>query len=175
MAAEVGQRLRAVRQTAGMPLAEVQQLSEGEFKASVLAAYERGERWISVPRLSRLAHVYKVPLSELLPGTVAVQGRSVADRAPRPGDLVVDTAVLDRANGAEAVRLRQFCRLITNQRGAEPSDGLLRLRRCDLAAIATILGVASDEVAWALDNLRRPARSTVTNSLCDSPENRRPD
>ena len=38
-----------------------------EFKASVLGAYERGERAISVPRLLRLAEIYEVPADQLLP------------------------------------------------------------------------------------------------------------
>ena len=45
-------------------------MSEGEFKASVLAAYERGElgeRAISMPRLQRLAKLYDVPVLLLLP------------------------------------------------------------------------------------------------------------
>ena len=41
-----------------------------EFKASVLGAYERGERAISVPRLQRLARFYSVPVDQLLPGDV---------------------------------------------------------------------------------------------------------
>ncbi len=41
--------------------------SSQEFKASVLGAYERGERAISVPRLQRLARFYNVPVDQLLP------------------------------------------------------------------------------------------------------------
>ena len=41
--------------------------SQQEFKASVLGAYERGERAISVPRLQRLARFYNVPVDQLLP------------------------------------------------------------------------------------------------------------
>ena len=44
-----------------------------EFKASVLGAYERGERAISVPRLMRLAEVYDVPADTLLPREAEVE------------------------------------------------------------------------------------------------------
>ena len=57
----VGERLRLVRRQKRMSLQEVEAESSYEFKASVLGAYERGERAISVPRLSRLAHFYEVP------------------------------------------------------------------------------------------------------------------
>jgi hypothetical protein len=139
-----------------MVLADVERASNKEFKASVLAAYERGERWISVPRLGRLAYFYKVSLSELWPGTVTVQCPGEVDQVARPGDLIVDMAVLDRTYGAEAVRLRQFCRLIAKQRGGQPSSGVLRLRRSDQAAVAALLAVTTEEASQVLDNLSRP-------------------
>ena len=52
---KVGERLRAIRRQKGLSLQEVEAASRQEFKASVVGAYERGERAISVPRLQRLA------------------------------------------------------------------------------------------------------------------------
>src|SRR5450631_3560958 len=63
----VGSRLRAVRKQMRLSLQAVEAMSEQEFKASVLGAYERGERAISVPRLQRLAKLYDVPVDQLLP------------------------------------------------------------------------------------------------------------
>ena len=60
---KVGERLRLVRRQKRMSLQEVEAESDYEFKASVLGAYERGERAISVPRLSRLAGFYEVSVS----------------------------------------------------------------------------------------------------------------
>ena len=51
----VGDRLRSIRRQKGLSLHEVEAMSNEEFKASVLGAYERGERVISVPRLMRAA------------------------------------------------------------------------------------------------------------------------
>ena len=59
--------LRLVRRLKGLSLQDVQRLTHCEFKASVLGAYERGERQITVQRLVRLAEVYDVPAAELLP------------------------------------------------------------------------------------------------------------
>ena len=64
----VGERLRQIRRQKHLSLQEVEASSQQEFKASVLGAYERGERAISVPRLQRLAMFYKVPVDQLLPG-----------------------------------------------------------------------------------------------------------
>ncbi len=66
-AAAVGARLRAVRKQKKLSLQSVEAMSDQEFKASVLGAYERGERSISVPRLQRLAALYDVPIDQLLP------------------------------------------------------------------------------------------------------------
>ena len=63
----VGARLRAIRRQKRLSLQEVEATSEREFRASVLGAYERGERAISVPRLQRLARFYRVPVDQLLP------------------------------------------------------------------------------------------------------------
>src|SRR5690242_7226164 len=63
----VGERLRSIRRQKRLSLQDVEAQSRQEFKASVLGAYERGERAISVPRLQRLARFYNVPVDQLLP------------------------------------------------------------------------------------------------------------
>ena len=63
----VGERIRVIRRQQRLSLHDVEDRSESEFKASVLGAYERGERAISVPRLQRLARFYGVPVDQLLP------------------------------------------------------------------------------------------------------------
>ena len=80
----VGERLRAIRRQKRLSLQEVEAGSDMEFKASVVGAYERGERSVSVPRLQRLARFYNVPVDQLLP----------ADAGPSfgmvPGGEVID-------------------------------------------------------------------------------------
>lgn len=63
----VGQRLRTARKQRGWSLGEVEAHTDGEFKASVVGAYERGERAISAQRLVRLADAYRINATELLP------------------------------------------------------------------------------------------------------------
>ena len=70
----LGQRLRAARRQRGWSLGEIETQTEGEFKASVVGAYERGERAISVQRFVRLAEVYGVPANEILPMSEPVAG-----------------------------------------------------------------------------------------------------
>ena len=66
-AQQVGERLRDIRRQQGLSLQAAEAMSDREFKASVLGAYERGERIISVLRLQRLARFYGVPVDQLLP------------------------------------------------------------------------------------------------------------
>lgn len=63
----VGERLRSARKRRRMTLGDVQAASGGEFRISVLGAYERGARGVAVHRLLRLAEIYGVPPAELLP------------------------------------------------------------------------------------------------------------
>lgn len=92
----LGGRLRAARRRRGFSLNDVERLSEQEFKASVLGAYERGERALSVHRLWRLASLYGVPTAQLIPpdptatldgtGSPAIDIDTVADL--EQGDVV---------------------------------------------------------------------------------------
>ena len=98
----VGQRLRLVRQQRRLTLHEVDELSGGEFKASALGAYERGERIISVLRLKRLAEFYGVAIDQLLPHTE--QPAALLDLTFHAGQ----TAATDRRRAAREAVQRPF-------------------------------------------------------------------
>ena len=146
---KVGERLRLVRRQKRMSLQEVEADSSHEFKASVLGAYERGERAISVPRLSRLAHFYDVPVGQLLP-----RGDGIADDSAMNLDqqVTIDLDRLARVAGAEAAVLGRFLAMIQAQR-REFNGSSLTIRRDDLRTIACILDTAIDEIADRLDEL----------------------
>ena len=146
---KVGERLRLVRRQKRMSLQEVEADSSHEFKASVLGAYERGERAISVPRLSRLAHFYDVPVGQLLP-----RGDGIADDSAMNLDqqVTIDLDRLARVPGAEAAVLGRFLAMIQAQR-REFNGSSLTIRRDHLRTIACILDTAIDEIADRLDEL----------------------
>src|SRR5215207_6085639 len=89
---QVGERLRNIRLQKGLSLHDVEERSSKEFKASVLGAYERGERSISVPRLQRLAMFYSVPVDHLLPR--ATRGDAVSVNGDSP-EAVADSVCID--------------------------------------------------------------------------------
>jgi transcriptional regulator with XRE-family HTH domain len=85
----VGERLRAVRKRRRMTLAQVEEASGGEFRTSVLGAYERGERGLAVNRLLRLAELYGVAPAELLPDGGRGQDRDRVASRRYPPDSVL--------------------------------------------------------------------------------------
>src|ERR1700721_1591964 len=133
-ARSVGARLRVVRKQMRLSLQAVEAMSNQEFKASVLGAYERGERAISVPRLQRLAKLYDVPVDQLLPqdddatrwgpnGEGNGNGGESPGRARRqlrPWDghdkVTIDLTKLNSVSGPERDLLRRFLSMIQLQR-----------------------------------------------------------
>lgn len=75
----LGERLRAARRHRGWSLQEVERRSEFEFRSSVLGAYERGERAISVQRLHRLAALYQIDVAHLIPSDPESDGEVTID------------------------------------------------------------------------------------------------
>jgi transcriptional regulator with XRE-family HTH domain len=149
---KVGERLRAIRRQKRMSLQEVEATSTQEFKASVLGAYERGERAISVPRLQRLARFYSVPVDQLLPGDEgpdfgrpAVGDDEVIDLTDSAqathllGGITIDITKLDTITGPEAAMLNRYLTMIQVQR-QDFNGRVLTIRRDDLQALAAILG-----------------------------------
>jgi len=140
-AREVGLRLRSIRRQQGLSLQSVEEGSGREFKASVLGAYERGERIISVLRLQRLASLYGVPVDQLLPRTGAVPGapaegaplRVEADSAP----VTIDLAKLDTVDAPEQELLRRYIGMIQIQRG-DFNGRVITIRNEDVRALARI-------------------------------------
>ena len=146
-AREVGLQLRLVRQRLRLSLQAVESMSEQEFKASVLGAYERGERAISVPRLQRLAKLYDVPVDNLLPEAHPIAEPSGVDgNAERAGNdrrgegrIILDLSKLDRVKEPERELLRRFVRMIQLQR-QDTSSTRITIRAADLRSIDYLLG-----------------------------------
>jgi transcriptional regulator with XRE-family HTH domain len=142
---QVGLRLRAVRRAKRLSLHDVEMDSGKEFKASVLGAYERGERAISVPRLQRLAAFYAVPVDQLLPPVMTRPLPPVGERRPAPRGITIDLNRLESINTHEAALLTRYVSMIRAQR-QEPTGSELTMRREDLNALAVLLETDVDGV-----------------------------
>lgn len=150
---KVGERLRLIRRQKRLSLQDVEMASNQEFKASVLGAYERGERAISVPRLQRLARFYRVPVDQLLPYNEDDPDEESARRGDVPdGGAKLDLTKLEHLNGTEAETLGQYLRMIQVQR-QDFNGRVLTVRRDDMRAIAAILGVNEEHAMRRLEEL----------------------
>ena len=143
----VGERLRSIRRQRGFSLQDVQSLSEGEFKAAVLGAYERGERSLSVPRLHRLAGYYGVPVIQLLPPEPS------AVTADQGGDKVtIDLSRLDQLDGPVGEILERFLASIQVER-QDFNGKVLTVRADDLLLLSRLIG-DGDTFSERLDEVR---------------------
>lgn len=116
----LGQRLRAARRHRGWSLGDVESQTEGEFKASVVGAYERGERAISVQRLVSLADIYGAAAAELLP-------------AGADSDVVIDLDALSSEDGDLVERYLAAIQMMRK------SPGVDEVRDSDRAVISSLL------------------------------------
>jgi transcriptional regulator with XRE-family HTH domain len=147
----VGERLRQIRQQKKLSLNEVENATNQEFKASVMGAYERGERMISVPRLERLAHFYGVTVDQLLPRDKQREGDTQTNNAA-PTKLRIDVAKLTLRDAKEFKMLERLLRMIQVQR-QDFNGKVITVRAHDTRAIAVILDVAVDDVGAKLAEL----------------------
>ncbi len=162
-AAKVGARLRAVRRQMHLSLQAVEAQSNHEFKASVLGAYERGERTISVPRLQRLAELYDVPVDQLLPKDAPLGAVVAAGREGENGDqsspywddggkVTIDLAKLGKVTGPERDLLRRYLGMIQVQR-QDFNGRMITIRAEDLRAIACLFEMTAEGMSRRLDDL----------------------
>lgn len=139
-AERLGDRLRNVRQQQGYSLHDVEIESDGELKASVVGAYERGERAVSVTRLRTLAEFYRVPITQLLPGPDTRR----SERATGSG-LRIDLTRLDRIQGDELEILTRYLTAIQARRG-DYNGRVMTVRAADIQALAAVLDTAADDL-----------------------------
>ena len=159
----LGERVRLIRRQKRLSLQDVEARSESEFKASVLGAYERGERSVSMPRLNRLASFYNVPVDQLLPRADGAGDAEVAEESAWvPGQkVVIDLLGLAGASGPEVDLIRRYLEIIQVKR-QDFNGRVLTIRGDDLQALAAILGTSMDDAPGELATmglLRPPATS----------------
>ncbi len=157
-AAIVGARLRDVRRQKRLSLQAVEAASGHEFKASVLGAYERGERAISVPRLQRLARLYEVPVDQLLPGGDGPEFEARAGNGRAAGGetggtrIRIDLHRLRDGEGPEVEALQRFLAKIQLER-QDFNGQVLTIRQDDLRVIGATFGLGVGEMVARLDAL----------------------
>lgn len=140
----VGERLRAIRLQRGMSLQDVHRTTDGEFKAAVLGAYERGERSLSLPRLKRLAGYYEVPVSQLLPEEDNYEVLPVSE-----GGVTIDLSRVEALDEATGNVVERFLQRIQVQR-QDFNGKVLTIRASDVVSLSMMLDVSDADLVGSL-------------------------
>ncbi len=139
----LGDRLRNIRVQKNLSLQDVQQASAGKWKAAVVGAYERGDRNVTVTKLSELAGFYGVPVSEIIPDDGAPPAPGTFDGRRR---VVLDLEGLARVPEEDRDPISRFATAIQVQRG-DFNGRILTIREDDLMALSLLYQTTSNDLA----------------------------
>jgi transcriptional regulator with XRE-family HTH domain len=73
---EISARLRTIRRSKKLTLADIEKLSKGALHAISLGSYERGDRALTIKKAIQIAAFYEIPLAYLLTGKSELQTSS---------------------------------------------------------------------------------------------------
>ena len=120
-----------------------------------MGTYERGERGISVQRLSELAQLYGVPVERFLPDSAMREN----EREPWPSPaqepkekVVIDLAALERQTQPEFGPVRRYIDTIKLKRG-DFNGRVLSVRNSDVWAMAAMATVDPPTFVHTLERL----------------------
>ncbi len=143
----VGDRLRRLRQAAGLSLQDVCDRSGGAFVVSTLSAYEHGKRSLGLERLVELADIYGVS-----PMTLLDVEEPDEPALARMKPLRINLRNIQNLAPDERPPLEQYLDFLRRLRN-DPAREVLTIRREDLSYLATLYGVRPE----ALKNRLRAA------------------
>ena len=119
-----------------MTLRQVGLASQGRFKSTAVAGYERAERSITLERFYELAGLY-----DMAPERLLSQIAWRVDGGPEP---LIDPSKIVSLPPREQGALTEFISQVRQMRGT-PDEGTISLRVRDLEVLATISGTKLDE------------------------------
>lgn len=132
-----------------LSLKQVEKLSKGRFKASIVGSYERGERSVLTYRLVELATLYGVSAASI----ISEAGRPSSRRKYDPNaGIRIDVQRVSQI-GKEGYRdLKTFIDSIKIARD-DPTDTILTLRDHDLPQLSAALGTPTRETLEIMEQL----------------------
>ncbi len=136
---KLGQQLRKIRTANHLSLKQVEKLSKGRFKASIVGSYERGERGVSAYRLVELASLYGVS-----PEYVVSEARNTRRRFDPDSGIRLDLRKVSEMGKQGYRDLKNYVDSIKTAR-EDPSESVLTLRNQDLPALSAALGIPTKE------------------------------
>jgi transcriptional regulator with XRE-family HTH domain len=159
---EIAARLRSIRLSRNLTLADVEAKSHKQLRAVALGSYERGDRTLSVKKAAQLSEFYDVPLSYLL------TGRSPTQRAE--GEIVIDLrrikalSISEEKSTPTANILFSFIFGIIKER-QDFNGEILSLRKSDISFLTITIGCTHEEFTMYLSRNKLLFETKGTNSL----------
>ena len=159
---EIAARLRTLRLSRNLTLADVEIKSHKRLRAVALGSYERGDRSLSVSKAIELSEFYEVPLSYLFTGLSPIQS---VER-----DIVIDLRRIKALSIAEEKTtptqkiLFSFLLGIIKER-QDFNGEILSLRKSDIEFLTITIGCTSVEFAMYLAQNKLLFETKETNSL----------
>lgn len=134
-------RLRQLRERAGLTLKRVEELSQGRWKAGAVGSYERGTRILTLERAIELLDFYGAQISALAP--------SLKGDKPR---IVIDLRNLRNNDSSDALTLaiRNLTQSIKLARGDWNAE-LISLRNSDVENLQSVTGFLNKSLVAALE------------------------
>jgi transcriptional regulator with XRE-family HTH domain len=129
-------RLRMIRESKKLTLAQVAALSRGQLSSIALGSYERGDRAVSANKLILIAELYSVPVTELFaPSEVYMSETRVS----------VDIRKILTTTNPLARKLAEVIRNIARMRG-DWNGEVISLRALDLNNLLVFTGLSVQQI-----------------------------
>ena len=129
-------RLRQLRESRRLTLAQVASLSQGEISAIALGSYERGDRSISANKIIHIAQLYSVPVSELFAPTKTYMSEN---------RTTIDIRKILTTTNPSAQKVAEVVRNIARMRG-DWNGEVISLRALDLNSFLVFSGLSAEQV-----------------------------
>ncbi len=148
----VGRRLRKIRMQNSLSLKDVEKSTKGHVKASILGAYERGERVISIPRLYELAEFFNVPVDYLITNGAREAEETQRGASAKAGGIKIDLVSLNKLPEKDVSLLKNYISGIRKQR-EDFNVEVITIREDDLKMLAALYGTDTESINTKLKKL----------------------
>ena len=159
---EIAARLRSIRLSRNLTLADVESKSHKKLRAVALGSYERGDRTLSVKKASELSDFYEVPLSYLLTGHSPTQG--LTHKIVMDLRRVRELSVISTTQSLTQKILFSFLFGIIKER-QDFNGEVLSLRASDIEYLTITIGCSDEELRIYLAQNKLLFETKGTNSL----------
>ena len=159
---EIAARLRTLRLSRNLTLAEVEIKSHKRLRAVALGSYERGDRSLSVSKAIELSGFYEVPLSYLLTGlspTQSVEKEIVIDLRRIKALSIVE----EKTTPTQKILFSFILGIIKERQ--DFNGEILSLRKSDIEFLTITIGCSSVEFAMYLAQNKLLFETKETSSL----------